>query len=343
MISTRKLAELAGVSQSTVSRSLNDRPEISPDTKERIRALARENGYVVRKKAKKTVCSPKRKAIGVLMMRNMFFADLFINQLVCILNSIIEEENYYAMPLLDFCGYAGVEKLRDLLSLGLIEGFIIINREYDAVIDQYFNEIGIPHVYLIYHLRQSTKQANVIDTDNFTGGYLATRHLIDLGHRRIATLTATLDEFVDRTNGYREALREANIPFDADLVFGFDGEPDYETSYRIIEDHLDVFRDATALFAQYDVGAISSMGALADYGYRIPEDISVIGLDGLDIGAMYRPQLTSVRQPFQDLARQAIDRLLQIINLPSSHIVQGKMYLRPELVQRHSTARYHPK
>ena len=343
MISTRKLAELAGVSQSTVSRSLNDRPEIPPDTKERIRALAREHGYVVRKKSKKTICSSQRKAIGVLMMRHMFFDDLFINQLVCILNSIIEDENYYAMPLLDFGGQSGVEKLRDLLSLGPIEGFIIINREYDEVIDQYFNEIGIPHVYLIYHLRHSTKQANIIDTDNFAGGYMATKHLIDLGHRRIATMTAVLDEFVDRTNGYREALREAGIPFDADLVFGFDGEPDYDTSYRIIEEHLEVFQDATALFVQYDVGAISAMGALYDHGYRVPKDISVIGLDGLGIGAMYRPALTSISQPCHDLARQAVERLLQIVNQPGSHIVQGKIYLRPELVLRSSTAAFVPK
>lgn len=334
MISTRKLAELAGVSQSTVSRSLNDRPEISPDTKERIRALARANGYVVRQKARKTVCSPARKAIGVLMMRHMFFDDLFINQLVCVLNSFIEEENYYAMPLLDYGGEAGIDKLRDLLALGLIEGFIIINREYDETIDRYFNYIGIPHVYLIYHLRHSTKQANIIDTDNFAGGYLATKHLIDLGHRRIATVTSPLDEFADRTGGYREALREFGILYDPSLVFTC--AADYQSTYATISAHRDAFQDATALFAQFDVGALASINALADHGLRVPGDVSVIGLDGLDIGEMHRPSLTSIRQPFQDLARHAVDRLLQAVNMPNAH-VQGKTFLRPELILRNST------
>lgn len=85
------------------------------------------------------------------------------------------------------------------------------------------------------------------------------------------------------------------------------------------------------------------MGALYDHGYRVPKDISVIGLDGLGIGAMYRPALTSISQPCHDLARQAVERLLQIVNQPGSHIVQGKIYLRPELVLRSSTAAFVPK
>lgn len=335
MISTRKLAELAGVSQSTVSRCLNDRPEISPDTKERVRALAREHGYIVKRKSQKTLCTASRKAIGVLMMRHMFFDDLFINQLVCELNSIIENENYYVIPLLDFYGSEGVDKLRDLLALRLIEGFIIINRKYDEAIDQYFNQIGIPHIYLIYHLRNSTKQAYIVDTDNFAGGYIAAAHLLGLGHRRIATLTTPLDEFRDRTDGYREALREAGVSFDAGLLIT--AQADYHSSYEIISDRIDTLAGATALFAQFDIGAIAAMNALVDHGIRVPEDLSVIGLDGLDIGAMHRPALTSVRQPFRELARKAVRRLLKIVSTPRAE-TEGKVYLRPELVVRSSTA-----
>mgnify|MGYP001098964560 FL=1 len=80
MITTRKLAELAGVSQSTVSRSLNDRPEISAETKERVRALAKEHGYIPQRRQKKTIYSSSRRAIGILMMRSIFRDDQFINQ-----------------------------------------------------------------------------------------------------------------------------------------------------------------------------------------------------------------------------------------------------------------------
>lgn len=334
MISTRKLAELAGVSQSTISRCLNDSHQISFETKERIRTLARENGYIIKKKHTKTICSSSRKVIGVLVMRHGFFEDLFLNQVLCELYSIIENENYYAMPLLDFYGVNGTERLHDLLSLGIFEGLIIINRKYDEVIDQYLSSIGLPHVYLIYHLRKTAKQSHIIDTDNFAGGYLATKHLIDLGHRRIATITSPLDEYSDRTAGYKAALNEANIKYDSELVFL--AGVNYQSYYDIIRLKTDVFQDTTALFSQFDIGAFGAITALTDAGYHVPDDVSVIGFDGLDVGTMFRPTLTTIKQPYHDLAMQTVERLIQLSNTPNFR-ADGKVYLRPELVLREST------
>lgn len=334
MISTRKLAELAGVSQSTVSRCLNDHSEISIETREKVRALAREHGYLIQRKQSKTLCTPTRKMIGVLVMRHRFFEDLFLNQVLCELYSIIENENYYAMPLLDFYGVSGTERLRDLLGLGIFEGLIIINRKYDEVLDQYLNSIGLPHVYLIYHLRKTAKQSHIIDTDNFVGGYLATKHLIDLGHKKIATITSALDEYSDRTEGYKVALSEADINFDPDLVFH--AGVNYQSYYDIAHMKADVFREATALFSQFDVGAFGAINALADVGYRVPEDISVVGFDGLELGTMFHPTLTTVKQPYSDLALQTVERLIQLANTPNFR-ADSKVYLRPELIVRNST------
>lgn len=335
MISTRKLAELAGVSQSTVSRSLNDSHEVSAETKERVRALARQHGYIVSRGQSKTLCTPARKVIGVLIMRHKFFEDLFLNQVLCELYSIIENENYYAMPLLDFYGVNGTERLRDLLPLGVLEGLIIINRKYDEVLDEYLNSIGLPHVYLIYHLRKTAKQTHILDTDNFAGGYLATKHLIDLGHRRIATITSPLDEYSDRTEGYKAALSENGIKYDPGLVLLASGV-NYQGYYESMRMKTDLFREATALFSQFDIGAFGAINALAEAGYRVPEDVSVIGLDGLEIGAMFRPALTTVKQPYHDLAAQTVERLIQLTNTPNLR-AESKIYLRPELVLRAST------
>lgn len=335
MISTRKLAELAGVSQSTISRSLNDSHEVSAETKERIRALAREHGYIIEKRQSRTVCTPARKVLGVLIMRHQFFEDLFLNQVLCDLYSIIENENYYAMPLLDFYGVNGTERLRDLLSLGILDGLIIINRKYDEVLDQYLDDIGLPHVYLIYHLRKTAKQSHIIDADNFAGGYLATKHLIGLGHLRIATITSPLDEYSDRTEGYKAALSEHDIKYDSELVLLASGI-NYQSYYENMRMKADLFRDATALFCQFDIGAFGAINALTEAGYRVPEDVSVIGFDGLDIGAMFRPALTTVKQPYHELAVQTVKRLIQLTNMPNLQ-VESKVYLRPELVIRSST------
>lgn len=334
MITTRKLAELAGVSQTTISRCLNDSHEVSVETKERVRALAREHGYIIRQKATKTLCTSARKVIGVLFMRNEFFKDLFLNQVLCELYSIIENENYYAMPLLDYYGVNGTERLRDLLSLGNLEGLIIINRKYDEVLDQYLSSIGLPHVYLIYHLRKTAKQSHIIDTDNFAGGYLATRHLLELGHRKIATITSPLDEYSDRTEGYKMALNEYGVPYDAELVFS--AGISYQSYYEITRLKSDRFQEITALFGQFDVGAFGAINALSDMGYQVPKDVSVIGFDGLDAGTMCRPTLSTIKQPYSDLAIQTVERLIQLANRPNLR-TESKVYLRPELIIREST------
>lgn len=334
MITTKKLAELAGVSQSTVSRCLNDRPEISAETKARVQALAKQHGYILQKRQKKTICSASRRAIGILMMRSIFRDDQFINQLLCALSSVISSENYYVLQLLDFYGSSGVEQLRSLLDLSLVDGFIIINRQYDEAIDQYFERIHIPHVYLTYYLRSTSKQMNIIDTDNFTGGYLATKHLLELGHREIATITMPWDEYTERTNGYRAALEEAGILFDTDRVLR--GQTDYASCYQLVLHKAELFQTVTGLFVQMDIGAIAACNALSEAGYQIPKDVSVIGLDGLDIGVLCSPALTSVRQPYEDLAQNAFNRLMQIIH-PSQNFSGGKIFLRPELIVRQST------
>jgi LacI family transcriptional regulator len=335
MISTRELARLAGVSQSTISRSLNDRPEISVDTKEKIRTLAKQHGFIVQRKAKKTLLTSKRKAIGVLLMSYHIFDDLFLKQLVSMLYGMIENENYYAMPLLDFRGAGGIQKIRDLFKLGLIEGFIIVNREYDAEMDRYLTEIGIPFVYLIFFGRNSSKQVNTVDTNNFLGGYLATQHLLDLGHKSIITISSYWGEFDDRTAGYRTALQERGIEFRQNYVLI--GNCHYADGYELTRSNLALFSDATAIFGQCDLLAIGAMNALQDNGIKVPDDISVIGFDGMEIGNICRPELTSIAQPFEDLAKVAVEKLLDIVNTPGKKSVQAKTFLQPHLVIREST------
>ncbi|WNX86156.1 LacI family DNA-binding transcriptional regulator [Agathobaculum sp. NTUH-O15-33] len=338
MISTRELAKLAGVSQATVSRCLNDRPGISAETKELVRTLAKQHGYVVRNKNKRTICTNKRKAIGVLQMSHHAFDDHFIKQLLSILYKTIEQENYYAIPLLDFCGEQGIQQLKDLIKLELVEGFIIVNREYDAKVDEYFNQIGIPHVYLIFFGRNSSEQVSLVDTDNYLGGYIASKHLLELGHRHIVALSAPWDEFHDRLAGYQKALNEYQAPFEPSYILTCD-DCRYEEGYRVVTENLALFEQATAVYGMCDVLALGALNALKDHGFRIPEDISVIGYDGLDIGQLCRPELTSVAQPFQELAHFSVAKLLEISNAPKKKTIQAKTFLPPALIERQSTSR----
>jgi len=334
LISTRELAALAGVSQSTISRSLNDHSGISPETKERIRALAKKHGYIVRNKSRKTLATNKRRAIGVLSIFQPFFNDLFINQLLSVLYSYIEQENYYAMPLLDFSEDNGIQKIKDLMRLDILEGLVIINRVHDQKIENFLNEINLPHVYLIYFGRNSSEQVNIVDTDNFLGGYLAAKHLIELGHKNIITLTSPWDEFYDRTAGYKAALRDNGITPNEDYILS--GDCYYKVGYQLTKDNLHLFKEATAIYAQCDVVAVGAIHALQDSGIDIPNDVSVIGSDDLELCEMCRPKLTSIAQPFLDHARVTVEKLLSTVN-NTQHQAQAKTFLEPRLVTRNST------
>lgn len=337
VISTRELASLAGVSQSTISRCINDHPAISAETKERVRKLAKEHGYLIQKKRKKTILSSKRKAIGIMLTSQPFFDDLFINHVMNLLYNKIESENYYAIPLLNYTTQTGsIEKLRDLIRLNIMEGFIIINREYDEELNTYLNELGLPHVYLLHCSRNSFESIDIIDSDNYCGGYLGTKHLLDNGHRNIMTITSPWREFEDRTTGYNKALAEYGVETNSNYVLC--ASCTYNDAYRLIQDNLGMLETVTAIYAQSDLMAFGAINALKDHGFQVPEDISVVGSDGYELGLMCRPQLDSVAHPINDLVELAVNHLTEIAGSSGKQIPR-QLIVRPYVITRGSVAK----
>jgi LacI family transcriptional regulator len=326
MISTREIAALAGVSQATVSRSLNDHPAIAMETKERVRKIARENGYAEQLRDKKA------KTIGILMTGKPFFDDLFINYTTNILIQKISAKNHNALPLFGYSSQNNSkEKLRDLLRQGFLEGFIILARDYDEEIHQYLNDVGMPHVYLLHYSRDSVDSIDIVDSDNFSGGYLGTKHLLDYGHRHILTMTSPWREFLDRTSGYRKALSEYGAEIRDDWVLT--EECTFQGGYRLIKNNRNLLRQVSAIYAQSDILAFGAIQALKDEGIQVPEDISIIGSDGYELGLYCRPQLDSVAHPIDELTELAVNRLMEMDNgfqAPRCQI------LRPYVIHRDS-------
>ena len=332
MISTRELARLAGVSQSTISRCLNDHPSISFETKERIRKLALQYGYVESAKGKKTLFSGKRRTIGILITGRPFFDDLFIHYTLNLLMMHAAEKNYYTIPLpLSTHEEGGLEKLRDLIRLNIVDSFIILHRQFDQQLHQYLQDIGIPHIYLLHCSRASYQAVDIVDSDNCAGGFTGTQYLIDHGHRNIITVTCPWREFEDRTNGYRQALEANNIPVLQDNILTVDGS--YQSAYDAVNHNLDRIRSATAIYVQSDILTRGVVSALQDAGLQIPNDISIIGSDGYDLGNIARPALSSVAHPITELVELAISRLLEIAE--KKHMPR-QIILRPYIIERGS-------
>lgn len=335
MISTRELAEMAGVSQSTISRCLNDHPSISFETKERVRKLALQYGYVENRKGKRSLLSGKRRTIGILVSGRPFFDDLFINYTLNLLMTKAAEKNYYVIPMpLSTHEEGGLEKLRDLIRLNIVDSFIILHRHFDQELHQYLKDIGIPHVYLLHCARNSYQAVDIVDSDNYAGGYLGTQHLISHGHSSIVTVTCPYREFEDRTAGYRQALAENGIPYNADFVLTVDSN--YESAYNAILQNLTLVRQASAIYVQSDILTLGVANALQDAGLKIPEDLSIIGSDGYKLGAIAHPQLDSVAHPIEELTELAVSRLIE--SAEKSNQLPRQIILRPYIIERGSVA-----
>ena len=333
MISTRELADLAGVSQSTISRCLNDHPSISFETQERVRKLALQYGYVDNFKGRKHLLSGKRRTIGILITDRPFFDDLFIHYTLNLLMRKAAEKNYYTLPLpLSTHEEGGLEKLRDLIRLNIVDSFIILHRHFDQELHQYLKDIGIPHIYLLHCSRNSYQAVDIVDSDNYTGGYLGTRHLISHGHQNILTVTCPYREFEDRTAGYRQALLENGIPYRKDFVLTVDTS--YESAYRVVQENLSLIRQATAIYVQSDILTMGVVNALQDAGLRIPEALSIIGSDGYELGAISHPRLDSVAHPIEELVELALSRLMEIAEKQQQ--TPRQIILRPYIIERGS-------
>ncbi|MCD7895849.1 MAG: LacI family transcriptional regulator [Planctomycetaceae bacterium] len=340
MITTRELARLAGVSQFTVSRSLNNHPAIPVKTRERIAELAREHGYEPRATIRKQTSRRGKKAIAVLMT-GIPYTNLYLESMFIKIFSEIEKAHYLALHVNDADLTVNYDRVAELVETGIIAGFIIINLHYNPHVHDYLVASKIPHVYLHYFGKNSLEALDIIDTDNYLGGHLAASHLLQLGHKKIKVLTSSassdkLDShtFVDRTSGFREAIRAAGMTLpDRDLAWIQDHN--FEKAYEYVSKHLDHVRAYDAVFAQTDTMAMGYINAFHDNGISVPDEISVMGYDGIEEGILCRPAVTTIRQPISELAEETLARLLSLIHNPVQ--TTRRSFIQPTLLIRQST------
>jgi LacI family transcriptional regulator len=176
-----------------------------------------------------------------------------------------------------------------------------------------------------------------IDSDNLRGGQLATNHLLELGHRRIAMITGRpdLESSQLRERGYREALAAAGITADDELILEGDYDPD--VSADCTRRLLTSARPPTAIFGANDVSAIAAIGTAAGLGLQVPGDLSVVGFDNIPESALCSPPLTTVNQPIRQMGERAIQLLLQLMR--GDHLRSTHITLATDLVVRSSTRR----
>lgn len=303
----KDIADACGVSVSTVSRVLNKHPDVSRAVRQRVMEAVETLHYVPNNGARDLVRSSSD-AVGVVVrgMGNLFFSD--------IIKTVSSE--------LDSCGLTMVLRYLDsdgdeveagalLQREKKLRGLIFLGGRFDYTPEE-MHRVSVPYVCCSYTNRFGTldeREYASVFIDDFETAARAVETLISLGHRRIAALVPSRsDRSISelRYKGYCDALKRNGIEVDETLVEEtggcFDMPMTYEGACRLIERN----RDFTALFALSDTTAMAAVKALEDHGMRVPEDVSVIAIDGLNVSEYMVPTLTTMVQPAGEMGRECV-------------------------------------
>jgi LacI family transcriptional regulator len=329
MTTLKEVAARAGVSSATVSYVINNTRRVTPEVKQRVQEALEELEYRPNVLAR-SLRKGKTRTLGLILpdSANPFYAELGH----ALENSAFH--NKYNIILCNSDSSAERERLYfDLLVGKQVDGIILNSEEKDPHILKRF----LPENYPIVLVDRDFSE-NIFDTvltDNFLGGYLATRYLIELGHKRIACVTgpATFLGAMNRLHGYQQALVEFGLPTNNDLIEC--GDFTAVSGHLVAQRLLKLRQPPTAVFLCNDMMAIGFERSAIEMLRKIPEDISIVGFDNIELCKYLSPTLTSVAQPMEAIAEKAIQLLLDRIGDPK--LPPQLVLIPPKLFVREST------
>ena len=313
----KDVAKNCGVSVSTVSRVLNRHPDVSEEVRQRILDEVERSGYIPNNSARDLVKS-RSDAIGVVVRGtgNLFFAS--------VLKTVSDEiERYgYTMVLHFISSDADEVKAGAILEREKkLQGLLFLGGRFDYTPSE-LSVIGIPFVCCSYTNcfgDLNEKDYSSVSIDDFATAYRATEELIRRGHRRIAAVIPSRDDRSIselRYHGFLKALEDHGIPADENLIEETGGCFEMPETYEGVCRLLKRTEDFTAMFLLSDTAAMAGMKALEDHGRRIPEDVSVIAIDGLNVSEYAIPTLTTLIQPAEEMGQESVRILMNMLKDP---------------------------
>ncbi len=328
MMTIKDVAKRAGVSPTTVSRVLSGKLVARSETIERVRSAVTALGY-----------HPNVLAQGLITHRTGTIAvvvtDICDPAYPLAIRGIVDVATAtgYSLFLVSANTRATDPNYLRFVSQYRVDGAIVYS---SSVTDEEIKQLQAYGVRTVLINRQMDGIASIA-VDGEQGGYLATHHLLTLGHQRVAYISgsSTTRQTLPRRTGYERALREASIAVDPALIVAGDSEP--EGGAAAMGQLLALAHPPTAVFAYNDMTAIGALETLKARGLRVPEDISVVGYDGIEVTRFLTPPLTTIEQPRRLLGTLAMKILLHLLRdepIPPEEVAT----LIPQLVLRQSTA-----
>jgi LacI family transcriptional regulator len=330
-VTIREIAELAGVSVATVSRVMNDREDVSPETRELVQRIVRERGYTTNRTAR-GLSAGRTGLIGatVPLVHPAYFSFIL---------SGAAEALYERDMRLVLCPtqheHEREVSLLERMMHGTTDGGLLINPQESSTELETLLLNGY-HFVVVDPLRPLNERIPSVSSANSAGADAAVQHLLSLGHRRIGAITGPRGWIAteERLRGYHSALASAGILAEPALV----QEANFETEQgrRVARHLLDLHDPPTAIFAFNDNIAIGVVQAARERGIRMPEELSVVGFDDVEAAEIVTPMLTTIRQPLAEMGRMAVSLLERLIE--GQRIEALHVELRTQLIVRESTA-----
>jgi len=330
MASMKDVARLACVSESTVSRVLNQSVPVDEDTRRRVEDAIKRLNYRPNLLAK-GLRSRSGKLIGLVVpeiVHHTFASFIqFIEESVVARGCSLIVGNHKNNPDLE-------ESFIDDLIRRNVDGIIFSRVSDESRVMRLINETGIP-VVVIDRAVEKEEVASVV-LDNHQAGFLAGDYLGKGGHRKIACVTGPLKISLcrERLTGLNEALTRFQAGVAQDWTY--EGDFKFESGYLGAQKLFSAHPEITAVWAQNDLMAVGVMKYLLENGRSIPRDVSVMGMDDISLARMITPSLTTVIQPFSEICEEAVDLLLRQKNNDGSRT--EKVVIKPDFVVRESTA-----
>lgn len=303
MVTSVDVAEFAGVSQSTVSRVLNDDPAVRPATREKVLAAAAELGYVVNVSARSLV-TRRTRTVGLVVADT---ANLFYPQIIHLMNRELAARNYQMVMIresLEASGSLAGAALQELP----VDGAIFASATAGSLTVKRFKERNLPIV--LFNRDDPSVNAEVLLPDDQSGCQQVADHLVGLGHKRIGLITGSwaTTSGRQREEFFRSALEGHGLSLPGEMVER--GFLDHDTGSALTRKLLAVPNPPTAIFCGSDMLAIGALDAAAELGVEVPGKLSVVGFDDLEPASWRMINLSTVHQPLDDMAREAVAMLV---------------------------------
>jgi LacI family transcriptional regulator len=330
-VTLKDISREAGVDVATVSRALNGNYGVHKDTRERILGIAKKLNYRVNLMAK-GLAEGRTRTIGVVVAA---ISDPSILEQI----RGVEDAAYAAGYEIILCNsYLDVKRealrLYSLLEKR-VEGILIHSVEALNK-TEVSNLVASKVPVVLFHQIPGTSAFSSVSMNQFEGGYLAGKHLVELGHRRIAILSGPRGHgnFVQRIKGFSKAIRSIKDNVALTIIHG---QPDFEGGYEMAKELLSKKHRVTAIFAANDMTAFGISNAIFEAGLSIPEDISLVGFGNVELAKIVRPPLTTIHHPKYEMGKAAVEIMMGLAKTGSLGVPENREF-GIRLVVRSSTA-----